>query len=97
MRRTLAEFAQLCGGRLEGTDAVFGEVVSDTRTLKRGQLFVALTGPNFNGGDFVGAALNAGAAGALVSALQPARLPQILVPDTQAALARAARAWRARV
>jgi UDP-N-acetylmuramoyl-tripeptide--D-alanyl-D-alanine ligase len=96
MRRTLAEFAQLCGGRLEGTDAVFGEVVSDTRTLKRGQLFVALTGPNFNGGDFVGAALNAGAAGALVSALQPARLPQILVPDTQAALARAARAWRAR-
>ena len=95
MKRTLAEFAQLCGGRLEGADAAFGDVVSDTRTLKRGQLFVALAGPNFNGSDFIGAALNAGAAGALVSALQPARLPQILVPDTQRALERAARAWRA--
>jgi UDP-N-acetylmuramoyl-tripeptide--D-alanyl-D-alanine ligase len=94
MRRTLAEFARLCGGRLEGADAAFGDVVTDTRNLKRGQLFVALTGPNFNGSDFIGAALNAGAAGALVSALQPARLPQILVPDTQVALERAAGAWR---
>jgi UDP-N-acetylmuramoyl-tripeptide--D-alanyl-D-alanine ligase len=95
MKRTLAEFAQLCGGRLEGADAAFGDVVTDTRTLKRGQLFVALSGPNFNGTDFAGAALNAGAAGALVNALQPVRLPQIVVPDTQAALERAARAWRA--
>ena len=95
MKRTLAEFAQLCGGRLEGADAAFGEVVTDTRTLKRGQLFVALEGPNFRGSDFIGAALNAGAAGALVSAQQPARLPQIVVSDTQAALGRAAGAWRA--
>jgi UDP-N-acetylmuramoyl-tripeptide--D-alanyl-D-alanine ligase len=95
MKRTLAEFAQLCGGRLEGADGAFTEVVSDSRTLKRGQLFVALSGPHFNGNDFVGAALNAGAAGALVTALQPARLAQIVVPDTQAALERAARAWRA--
>ena len=57
MKRTLAEFAQLCGGRLEGADGDFTEVVSDSRTLKRGQLFVALTGPNFNGNEFVGAAL----------------------------------------
>jgi UDP-N-acetylmuramoyl-tripeptide--D-alanyl-D-alanine ligase len=96
MKRTLAEFAHLCGGRLEGADAAFGDVVTDTRNLKRGQLFVALSGPNFNGADFIGAALNAGAAGAVVNAAQPARLPQIVVPDTQAALERAARAWRAR-
>ena len=95
MKRTLAEFAQLCGGRLEGADAAFTDVVSDSRTLKRGQLFVALSGPNFNGNDFVGAALNAGAAGALVTAVQPARLAQIVVSDTQVALERAARAWRA--
>jgi UDP-N-acetylmuramoyl-tripeptide--D-alanyl-D-alanine ligase len=95
MKRTLAEFAQLCGGRLQGADAAFSDVVTDTRTLKRGQLFVALTGPNFSGSDFIGAALSAGAAGAVVDALQPARLTQIVVPDTQAALERAARAWRA--
>ncbi|HUA88960.1 MAG TPA: UDP-N-acetylmuramoyl-tripeptide--D-alanyl-D-alanine ligase [Steroidobacteraceae bacterium] len=95
MKRTLAEFARLCGGRLEGADGPFTEVGSDTRTLKRGQLFIALSGPNFNGHDYVGAALNAGAAAAVVSSLQPVRLPQIVVADTQAALTRAARAWRA--
>jgi len=43
----------------------------------------------------VAAAHAAGAAGALVSAAQPAALPQIVVRDTQAALEQAARAWRA--
>jgi len=95
MKRTLEEFARACGGRLQGADATFTDVVSDSRTLKRGQLFVALQGPNFNGQDFVGAALQAGAAGAVVGAAQPVALPQIVVPDTQAALERAARSWRA--
>ena len=95
MKRTLEEFARACGGRLQGADAAFTDVVSDSRTLKRGQLFVALQGPNFNGQDFVGAALQAGAAGAVVAAAQPVALPQIVVPDTQAALERAARSWRA--
>jgi UDP-N-acetylmuramoyl-tripeptide--D-alanyl-D-alanine ligase len=94
MKRTLAEFARLCGGRLTGADAPYGDVVSDTRTLSSGQLFIALRGPHFNGNDFVAAALAAGAAGAVVEAAQPLALPQIVVRDTQAALARAAHAWR---
>jgi UDP-N-acetylmuramoyl-tripeptide--D-alanyl-D-alanine ligase len=96
MKRTLEEFARACGGRLQGADAAFTDVVSDSRTLKRGQLFVALAGPRFDGNDFVGAALQAGAAAALVSRAQPVGLPQIVVADTQAALERAARTWRAR-
>jgi UDP-N-acetylmuramoyl-tripeptide--D-alanyl-D-alanine ligase len=96
MKRTLEEFARACGGRLQGADAAFTDVVSDSRTLKRGQLFVALAGPRFDGNDFVGAALQAGAAAALVSRAQPVGLPQIVVGDTQAALERAARTWRAR-
>jgi len=94
MKRTLAEFARLCGGRLTGADGVYTDVVSDTRTLSSGQLFIALRGPHFNGNDFVAAALTAGAAGAVVDAAQPVALPQIVVRDTQAALERAARAWR---
>ncbi len=78
-----------------GADGPYTEVVSDTRTLKAGELFVALRGPRFNGGEFLAAALERGAAGALVDAAQPLPLPQIVVPDTQAALERAARAWRA--
>jgi UDP-N-acetylmuramoyl-tripeptide--D-alanyl-D-alanine ligase len=95
MKRMLAEFARLCGGRLSGADAPYADVVSDSRTLRSGQLFVALKGPNFDGHDFVAAAHAAGAAGAVVDARQDVALPQIVVPDTQAALVRAARGWRA--
>ena len=94
MKRTLAEFARACGGRLHGADGAFTDVVSDTRALSSGQLFVALSGPNFDGSTFVAAAAKAGAAGAVVRAAQPVPLPQIVVPDAQAALERAARAWR---
>ncbi|HEV3182014.1 MAG TPA: UDP-N-acetylmuramoyl-tripeptide--D-alanyl-D-alanine ligase [Steroidobacteraceae bacterium] len=94
LTRTLAQFARACGGQLRGADAPFTDVVSDSRTLQAGQLFVALRGPNFNGRDFLTAALAAGAAGALVDAAQPLALPQIVVADTQAALTRAARAFR---
>jgi len=95
MKRTLAEFARACGGRLSGSDAAYTDVVSDSRTLSSQQLFVALKGPRFDGHEFVGAALALGAAGALVDAEQPVRLAQIIVPDTQAALERAAQGWRA--
>jgi UDP-N-acetylmuramoyl-tripeptide--D-alanyl-D-alanine ligase len=94
MKRTLAEFARACGGTLHGADESFTDVVSDSRALTRGQLFVALAGPNFDGASFVGGAAAAGAAGAVVGALQALPLPQIVVPDVQAALERAARSWR---
>jgi len=95
MKRTLAGFAGACGGRLQGADAPFTDVVSDSRTLTAGQLFVALKGPNFDGHDFLAKAQEAGAAGAVVAAAQALALPQIVVRDTQAALEGAARAWRA--
>jgi UDP-N-acetylmuramoyl-tripeptide--D-alanyl-D-alanine ligase len=94
MKPTLANFARLSGGRLEGADAPYLSVSSDTRSLGQGALFVALRGPNFNGNDFVAGALAAGAAGALVDTQQPVALPQIVVPDTQAALERAGNGWR---
>jgi UDP-N-acetylmuramoyl-tripeptide--D-alanyl-D-alanine ligase len=94
VKRTLTEFARLCGGQLRGSDAPFSEVVSDSRTLGAGQLFVALRGPKFDGHDFLAAAHAAGAAGALVSSPRSLSLPQIVVADTQAALTQAARAWR---
>src|SRR6516164_9127700 len=95
LHRSLSGFAQLCGGRLSGADAPYTDVVSDSRTLQSGQLFVALNGPNFNGRDFLAAALAAGAAGAVVDRAQPLALAQIVVADTQAALTRAAGSWRA--
>ena len=95
MRRTLGEFARLAGGRLAGADRAYTNVVSDTRALKSGELFIALRGPKFDGNEFVSAAAAAGAAGAVVEREQPVSLAQVVVPDTQVALERAARAWRA--
>ena len=40
-------------------------VSTDTRTLKPGELFIALSGENFNGNDYVREALEKGAAAAL--------------------------------
>ena len=94
--RTLEQFAQACGGRLHGADRTYSPRLDGSRTLAAGELFVALHGPNFNGNDFVEAAMKAGAAGAVVDAQQPAafRSAQIVVPNTQKALEKAAHEWR---
>ena len=94
MNATLANFAQLCGGQLKGADAPYAAVSTDSRTLSKGALFVALRGPNFNGNEFVGAALAAGAIGAVVDTEHPAAASQIIVSDTQEALERAGKGWR---
>jgi UDP-N-acetylmuramoyl-tripeptide--D-alanyl-D-alanine ligase len=94
--RSLQQFARDCGGTLHGADAAYTGVSSDTRSIARGELFVALRGPNFNANEFVARAAEAGAAGAVVDTLGATPLPQILVGDTQVALVNAARAWRAR-
>lgn len=45
----------------------FAGVSTDTRNLKREDLFIAIKGPNFDGHDFIGEARSKGAIGALVS------------------------------
>jgi len=93
--RTLAAVAHEVRGRLVGTDQTFGPVTTDTRSLAPGALFVAIPGDRFDGNDFVGEAQAKGAAGALVSRLATASLPQIEVRDSRRALGAMARAYRA--
>ncbi|HUN74460.1 MAG TPA: UDP-N-acetylmuramoyl-tripeptide--D-alanyl-D-alanine ligase [Steroidobacteraceae bacterium] len=94
MARTLGEFARACGGRLEGADRPYTSVSTDTRTLRSGELFVALKGPRFDGHEFLGAAEQAGASGAVVEVADGTRLARIVVSSGEAALARAAHQWR---
>ena len=71
-------------------------VHTDTRSLERGDLFVALRGERFDAHDFLPQSAAAGAAAALVTqGLAEAGLPGIEVPDTQKALGALAAGWRA--
>jgi UDP-N-acetylmuramoyl-tripeptide--D-alanyl-D-alanine ligase len=64
----LLQIAQLSGGSLSGGDGSveIDKVSTDSRTIKRGELFVALRGENFDGHNFIEATARAGAAGAIV-------------------------------
>ncbi len=94
MNRDLAELARVTGGRLEGANAAFGTVSTDSRTLEPGSLFVALSGERFDAHDFVRQAAERGCSGALVSRVVDAAIPQVVVADTLAGLTAFARAWR---
>lgn len=96
MRRSVTELAKLLEARLEGEGSrrVTG-VAIDSRAVRPGDLFVALPGERVDGHEFVVQAVTAGAAAALVSRTVRAELPQLVVPDTLAALQRLARAERA--
>jgi len=65
---TLSQIAQFAGASLSSGDgtAVINKVSTDSRTIKPGELFVALRGENFEGHDFVAASAKAGGTGALV-------------------------------
>jgi UDP-N-acetylmuramoyl-tripeptide--D-alanyl-D-alanine ligase len=65
---TVSQIAQFTGASLSSGDGavVINKVSTDSRTIKRGELFVALRGENFEGHDFVEASAKAGATGALV-------------------------------
>ena len=79
--------------------AAFESISIDSRELGPQALFVAIRGDRFDGHDFVGAALENGAAAALVSAEKAAGLPQerlIVVHDALEGLRDLARAARAR-
>lgn len=95
MKRTLREFARLCGGRYTGEDREWTAVNNDTRTLAPGQIYLALRGARFDGNEFLPHAAAAGAVAAVIDRpFESPPLPVIEVDDGQAALTRAATAWR---
>jgi UDP-N-acetylmuramoyl-tripeptide--D-alanyl-D-alanine ligase len=74
----------------------FSRVHTDTRSLRSGDLFVALKGERFDAHDFLSQATAHGAVAALAEhGLLEAGLPGLQVPDSKAALGQLATAWRA--
>ena len=100
-RFTLEQAAWSAGARIVNKGGPFEGVFTDTRHPLKNGLFVALKGDNFDASEFVRAAVEGGAAGALISAdaLEKAR-PQIgsaallVARDSGRALGRLGAAWR---
>ena len=96
---TLAQaHAMLPGSTLVGDDTVAIERVhTDTRSLRPGDLFIALTGERFDAHAFLAQAKAAGAVAAIAErGLGAPGLPGLEVADTQQALTALAAAWRQR-
>ncbi len=83
----LSEVASTLNGRLVSADSRFNGVSIDSRAIAQGQLFIALTGPRFDGHDYLNEVAAKGAVAALVEREVPeSALPQLVVKDTREAL-----------
>lgn len=93
---TLSALATQLGGELIGPDVEFSSLITDTRALTPGSMYLALIGEQFDGNDFVEQAQRCGASGAIVSRETAKGLPQLRVADTHDALGKIAGINRAR-
>jgi len=89
MKLKLSDIVALTSGRLipANASAVVTGISTDSRTIRPGELFVPLRGPNFDGHDFLIRALRNGAAACLSEDVVAGfQLPIIQVEDTLRAL-----------
>ncbi len=96
---TLNEIRKATGARLDGDASSAGEFVvrgvnTDSRTIKQGELFVALKGDNFDAHDFISHAADRGAAAYILDHEIGGVKPALIVDDTRIALGKLASAWR---
>lgn len=98
---TVQEAAGALRSEWFGQDAHFTGVSTDSRSVQRGDLFVALRGPKFDGHNFIGEAKEKGAVAAMIYRDADAKtrepgIPLILVENTLTALGQLAAHWRGR-
>lgn len=83
---SLSQIAPVLNAELAYGDAYFCGVSTDTRTIKSGDLFVALSGARFDAHDFLQTAKDKGASAALVNRFVDNDFPQLKVKDTRKSL-----------
>jgi len=93
----LSEAAAMLGVPFNGPDADVLRVSTDSRSIRPGDLFIALRGDKFDGGAFAAQALQQGAVGVVLDRSQAPDIgAAIRVDDTRLALGKLAAAWRQR-
>ncbi|MEM7377968.1 MAG: Mur ligase domain-containing protein, partial [Pseudomonadota bacterium] len=90
---TLSDIAAHVGGTLLGGELELLRVSVDTRTLRPGDVYFALTGDRFDGHQFVEDAVARGAAGVVVERECAVSVPQVIVRDARRALGDSAALW----
>jgi len=96
------EIAEICRAhiRQRGPDRLFRGLNTDSRRLKRDELFFALSGPHYDGHEFVPKAFRTGASGAVIKKGRRIAAPGarwlFSVTDPLRALGDTAAAWRKR-
>ncbi|MCB1976735.1 MAG: UDP-N-acetylmuramoyl-tripeptide--D-alanyl-D-alanine ligase [Nitrosomonas sp.] len=97
----LQEAAEVLNARRQGDNVLFTGVSTDSRTVCPGELFVALTGENYDGHQFVRAAREQGAVAAMVEhdlndAALSTDFPLVCVENTRSSLGQLSARWRQR-
>lgn len=92
---SLDEITEILSAERVGENIQIKGISTDTRTIKGGELFLALKGPNFDGHNFIKDALDKGAVACLVQEAVDAK-HYVVTNDTHQALALLAKAWRQR-
>src|SRR5947208_2742480 len=99
-RLSLSKIAEFAGAQITcgSAETAIERVSTDSRTIKPGQLFVALRGENFDAHNFVEAVAKSGAAGAIVERSWRGNVPKqfarLRVADTLQAYQDLARNYR---
>lgn len=91
---SLEQIADAAGGKLLGKNITVQGLSTDTRKIEKGNIFIALVGPNFDGHDYAAQAQASGALAIVVNRSLDVDCPQIIVDDTLTGLGRIAKAWR---
>lgn len=93
---SLDDIAEILSAKRTGENVQVNGISTDTRTIKGGELFVALSGPNFDGHDFINTAIEKGAVACLVEHEIDVANNSVITKDTLHALGLLAKAWRQR-
>ncbi len=99
MNWTVTDIIKITGAtpdRLPESSLPLTGISTDSRNLQKGNLFVALKGPNFNGHHFIRDAVSRGAGAVLAQEAPevPTTVPSLFVPDTLTAYGALARHHR---
>ena len=91
---SLSKAAMAIESIYSGEDIIFSGCSIDSRTIEKGNLFIALNGENFDGHDYVSMAEKKGAAALLLEREVDHDKPFLKVKDARKAMGLLAKSWR---